>query len=418
MPDGAATDTLCFTGGAQNANYQADENHFLTPLPVTTFTDPSAPDSVCGNLSFNGRMRGFQSTYTTNPSNEDENPWKYWWMRSRLANTGAGDRYQIDKDSVEGGDEASVSFDSLWLGSDYDAIGVILVLNSSGSLTISDLPFTELGWHGVGDLNILFQHWASKEAPVLTSVTRNGLAFTLAWSNRHAERSIDSTNVYRNGTHIRTVGPSVESHVDSNLAPGIYRYSLKHISWPTVVSAGASQRPPFPNSSSSNSIWDTIPAPPPPPDPLAMYVAGTDLIMEDDWYTWTMVTSDGTPPYAPHLWEYQRFGTSTWTQVGSDSTYTRYVETTDDWFWLRAAVWDDGDPTDSVVNRRLAVETWDGGGGGAAPGLLASRVGVRLNDGTCSPRPPAGDPGRQAWLQMVMETVRRIQYCTVEARLP
>jgi hypothetical protein len=47
LPEGPASDVYCFPfPGAQDPNYFADDIHFLQPLPVTTFTDPSAPDSV------------------------------------------------------------------------------------------------------------------------------------------------------------------------------------------------------------------------------------------------------------------------------------------------------------------------------------------------------------------------------------
>ncbi|HEX9633035.1 MAG TPA: hypothetical protein VGA02_11300, partial [Gemmatimonadales bacterium] len=60
-------------------------------------------------------------------------------------------------------------------------------------------------------------------------------------------------------------------------------------------------------------------------------------------------------------------------------------------------------------------ETWDQGTM-AEPLRAGEQVGVLLADGTCSARPPVGDPGRQAWLRTIMETVSRIAYCVVEAR--
>jgi len=140
-------------------------------------------------------------------------------------------------------------------------------------------------------------------------------------------------------------------------------------------------------------------------------ISGRDLIMVDDLYRWSMARSGGVTPYSPHRWEYKVHGTSTWSVVGTAVTYTRYVRTTDPWFWLQATVWD---ATGDSARTRLAVETWDGAG---AFGALAGEVGVRLPDGTCSPRPPVGDPSRQAWLQMIMTTVERIEYCVAGVSL-
>jgi len=147
------------------------------------------------------------------------------------------------------------------------------------------------------------------------------------------------------------------------------------------------------------------------PTPLGVQILGPDLIMQNGWYTWEMATTGGTTPYGPHRWEYKRHGTTTWTIVGNQPTYTRYVRTSDPWFWLQATVWD---AVSDSVKRRVAVETWFGGG--AAP--LTGPVGVRLPDGTCSPRPAVGDPGRQAWLQMIMETVKQIEYCSAGTETP
>jgi chitodextrinase len=258
LGEGPASDIYCFTAGSETPNYIADDNHFLQPLPVTTFGDPSAPDSLCGNLEFDGRVRSFAATYITNPDNENENPWKYWWLRSRLVASTGGDLREISRDSVPGGDEASVSFDSLWLKGDYDALGVVLVLNPSGSRQISHAAFTDPEYDDDGYYNIYFQHWREKEAPVLKSVVRNGSSLTLNWDNEHTARLTDSTIIYRNGSFLTTVGPADTSYVDSGLEPGPYRYSLKHVSWPAVVSAAAVNRLPLPNSPSSNSITDTV----------------------------------------------------------------------------------------------------------------------------------------------------------------
>jgi len=411
VDEGPPADTLCVLGTQGWVNYIAEPHFAPNPfmgdakLPYTTFADADQPPNQCGNLSFDDRTRSITSYYATDTGFAGESPWKYWWRRSRRANNGVG---ELVEDTVVYREAPTFGQETVpvWLSQEYDAIGTILVLSDVAGLTIIHEIFIADTAH----LNFAVQHWAYKPAPTNLTATRDGSNVTLTWTNEHAGRSLDSTNIYRDGTFRRTVAPADTSFVDSNLAPGTYRYSVKHLSLPSVRSSTIDT--PWPNSASSNDAWVTIPT----PDPLAMYVAGPDLITQAGTYSWSAVTSGGTPPYTAYRWDYRPFGTSTWTPVGTQSSYQRSVAMSDPWFWLRAAVWDDN-PTDSVMNRRIAVEIWDQGGG-AAPGADAVRVGVRLPDGTCSPRPPVGDPTRQAWLQMIMETVQRIAYCRVEKQTP
>jgi len=194
-------------------------------------------------------------------------------MRSRIASDGGGDLYEITRDSVPGGVDTAVTFESLWLKNDYDAIGGLLILDSTDNHAVNHAAFIDPLAQDDGYYNIYFQHWREKEAPVLNAVTRSGSDLTLHWSNAHAGRSIDSTVIFRNGDVLRTVGPADTSYVDSDLEPDIYWYSLKHVSWPAVISE--EQIPlPLPNSESSNSITDTV------PDPMSVTISGPD-------YLWT-----------------------------------------------------------------------------------------------------------------------------------
>jgi hypothetical protein len=402
---------VCSTSvGIENEWFESGGGGHFDSLVVAR-VDTGGDASVCGDLDCDGRDRTLSLAFASSGAVGDY-PYNYLWRRGRGLTVGDTTE-QLWNSVASPHTGLATGVQPMPLKTVWDGVGAILILSDeSVQLTDSAFLYGSYDYGPAGKIEYALQHWREIQAPDLTSAGVDGTTVTLSWTNHHHGRPIDSTIVFRGGQERARLGHAIDTWADSGVAQGTYTYRLKHWTRPVVWHEGQLA---YPNSAASDGIAIEIDtATPPPPDPLAMYVAGPDLITEDDWYGWTMATSDGTPPYGPHRWEYKAFGTSTWTLVGEDSTYTRYVQTTDSWFWLRAAVWDAGDPTDSVVNRRVAVETWDGGG--AAPTLLATQIGVRLNDGTCSPRPPVGDPGRQAWLQMIMETVRRIAYCTVDPR--
>jgi len=393
-------------------NQKIDGTGHFDSITVVLGDSVADPDH-CGDLDFDGRHRTFWARLATQSSVPipEENPHKYLWLRGRNRETGSTDAvYQLWYDTASAGRVVETGTLSVPLDQDWDAAGVVLITINQGSLEPTDSAFLYAApsYGPEGRINYRLQHWRHVAAPVLDSSRQGlGLTVTLYWQNRHEGRPLDSTIVFRGSSWIRTLGPTVTSWPDTVPAEGTYVYRLKHITMPAMIHGGLA----LPNSEASNPDTVIVAL----PDPLSMFIDGPDLITADSLYEWSMATSEGTPPYIDHLWEYQAFGTSTWTSVGHNANYSRYVYATDPWFWLRAAVWDSGTPQDSVVNRKLAVETWDGGGGGAAPLAQGVQIGVRLRDGRCSARPAVGDPGRQAWLQMIMTTVERIEYCRLEA---
>jgi hypothetical protein len=237
-------------------DYIVDGPHFNPNPPTTTFADPI--DSLagqCGDLLFENRTRSFTSIYAS--GREEESPWKYWWRRARRANDGiAAALEEVRKVSVPM-DSLDTADIPMWLSDQYDGVGAILILQDDATLQISEwgeIAFTE-PWLGPGGLNISVQHWAHIDPPVLNSATVNGQNVTLTWTNHNQGRSIDSTNIYRNDIWRRTVGPAFTSFVDSNVAPGIYTYTLKHLSVPAAPLAQA-----FPNSPASNGLQATVTA--------------------------------------------------------------------------------------------------------------------------------------------------------------
>lgn len=204
VPHGAAVWTSCTEA---EGNYATDPHFDPTFYPATTFVDTGFPSlaNQCGALDFDNRVRSFTTIYATSYTLPAENPWKYWWRRVRFANDGSGTLTEVRKVSVGAGtpDTALVEMP---LSDQYDAIGVVLITDSSGTREISDQPFTDYSPGPWGDVNLKLQHWAQITPPTLTSVTHEDGLITVGWSNTNNKRSIDSTNIYRNGQQLLTVG--------------------------------------------------------------------------------------------------------------------------------------------------------------------------------------------------------------------
>jgi len=407
IPDSGVAFTLCLpAGGYANIDVEpAGGGHFDT-LSVVHRDTAGNTVTQCGNLTFADQVHTFSATFATDDA-DDLWPYVFWWRGSRRKSVGTYDTLTLWDSTPSPHDLVSTGDLAMPLGTDYDGVGTVL-WKSSTPHTIRDSAFlcNNCPNYPVTDIQYRMQYWRHADAPTALSAQVTDSVVALTWQNHHQGRAADSTIVFRDGDEIARLDHTATSYADT-VANGTYLYSLKHLAAAVIASGGLAN----PNSGPSNDTTVTVNVT--PPDPLAMYVDGTDWITEDGWYTWDMVRSGGTPPYGPHRWDYRPHTTSTWTQVGTDSTYTRFVHTTDTWFWLRAAVWDAAG--DSIVDRRWAVEISDGG---EAPMLLATQVGIRLRDGSCSPRLPVGEPGRQAWLQMIMESVARIEYCRVETGTP
>jgi hypothetical protein len=236
------------------------EPHFSNPaVPEPVFTDPDTivdPNlpNQCGSLVFNNRTRVATTLYATQPDPR-ENPWKYWWRRARYRDDVTGVLTEVRKVSV-GPDTLDTAVVELPLSAQYDAIGVVLIIDSSASRQISDLPFTSTTPGPWGDVNFKFQHWSEITPPSLTSVTHEGGYITVRWSNTNAGRSIDSTVIYRNGSQLDVVAGADSTYTHESPGNGIWTYTLKHVSWPAAL---APQRElAFPNSDTSNAITITL----------------------------------------------------------------------------------------------------------------------------------------------------------------
>jgi chitodextrinase len=264
VPSGATAWTECVIGTQGWVNYMADP-HFVTnplmgglPLPYTVFLDAGDTSNQCGDLDFtDARTVSVRSYYATDSTVPAENPWKYWWRRARFADDGTGDLDEVAKvirsGHVFGWDTAAVA-----LSDEYDAIGVIVVLNADSTLEIGDSVFIDPAVSSYyGGINVVVQHWAHREPPVFDSATVDGSSVSLHWTNVHVGRAVDSTNIYRNGAFTKTVGPAETSYEDRGLAPGSYAYSLKHVSM-TAASTDPMGPAPYPNSSSSDTITVTV----------------------------------------------------------------------------------------------------------------------------------------------------------------
>jgi len=155
-----------------------------------------------------------------------------------------------------GPDSTDTAVIDMPLSDQYDAIGVVLLTTTSDTFAIRDQPFTDTTQGPWGDVNLKFQHWRTITPPTLTSVSHEDGYITLVWSNARQPRSIDSTNIYRNGQYLYTVGPALTSHMHQSPGSGTWKYTLKHLSWPAALAPP--QDLAFPNSDTSNAITITL----------------------------------------------------------------------------------------------------------------------------------------------------------------
>jgi hypothetical protein len=253
VPYGVAAHTSCTQ---DSGNYVIDPHFDPNYFPVTTFADTGFPSLAgqCGDLVFNNRTRSVTTIYATHADLPGESPWKYWWRRARYADNGSGALTEVRKVSVAAGtpDTAVVEMP---LSDEYDAVGVVLITDSVGSRQISDQPFTSYTAGPWGDVNLKLQHWRETPPPSLTAVTPEDGVITLVWSNQRS-RSIDSTNIYRNGQQLTTVAPGVTTWQQTSPGSGTWKHTLKHLSWPAALAP--SQTLEFPNSDTSNAISITL----------------------------------------------------------------------------------------------------------------------------------------------------------------
>lgn len=235
-------------------NFYLDGPHF----------DPSPPDSIgfdsneCGNLVFVDNTRAFTTIYAS--KFPEESPYKHWWQRARWASNGATAALaQVDTAIRAAGVPDTATILS-WLSDQYNASGTQLIPSPSSAEVISEEAFTADTAHS--GMNLALQYWQHIDAPTLNSATATDDDVTLSWTNGWSVfRSIDSTNIYRNGNWLRTVRSAATSFVDSNVPSGTHTYTLKHVSLPVFHWTSPVDFP-WPNSATSNAVQVTVNLPP------------------------------------------------------------------------------------------------------------------------------------------------------------
>jgi hypothetical protein len=209
-----------------------------------TLHDGGGDPTICGDLAF-PRTRTLDVTYALQGG--DGLPWVYWWRGSRDRETGT---YQLASlagpDSVAAGDTVKLTALPLPLGEDDDAVGTVAILWMASTRQVTDSAFVKQSYEG---RNYSLQHWREKEAPRPDSARAAGVAVTLWWSNNHRDRPVDSTVVFRNGVHRRTLDRTASTVVDTVPGPGTWTYRLKHVAGPVINDPLVS-----PNSPSSDSL--------------------------------------------------------------------------------------------------------------------------------------------------------------------
>jgi len=86
--------------------------------------------------------------------------------------------------------------------------------------------------------------------------------------------------------------------------------------------------------------------PPPPPSTLSAYVSGPDWVYGGGTYSWQANVSGGDGTYT-YQWQYRPESGSTWSNVGTSSTYSRFVGNYHPSFYLRVVVTSGGATTTS-----------------------------------------------------------------------
>jgi hypothetical protein len=249
--DGPATGITCFP----DTNETMDGPHMAVAV---TLMEPPDTTTACGNIEFNGQLRTIEVAYSLGKA---EPPYVYWWSGARR---GATWLYVLDTLEVDTlAPEVNATFtDPLWLDDDYDGIGVVGVNSNDPALVVTDSVFT-VAFSGGDDQfarNYMLQHWAEKLPPASVGTQVSGFVVTLSWTNRHGNRDIDSTVVFRDGVMRRTLDHSAQSFVDTVPGYDTYVYRLKHVAGPLINEINGTLV--SPNSPSSESILVTVNQPP------------------------------------------------------------------------------------------------------------------------------------------------------------
>jgi len=158
----------------------------------------------------------------------------------------------------------------------------------------------------------------------------------------------------------------------------------------------------------------TVPVPPPPA--LSSIISGPDILAPTvpETSAWTQSASSGVPAYNYGGWFYY-LSPGPEVPDGSGTEYSRVVAPTSSpyVFKLRAVASDQAPQSANAKYFVEVVQGGGGGGGGAAAPTTPQYRGVRLQDGSCGPRPPSGAL-RQQWLEWVFEQrAGRVETCRV-----
>jgi hypothetical protein len=315
---------------------------------AATATLTEGPDTVtvCGDLVFDtNRYRGLTVVYNIG---RKEPFFVYWWSGSRRAQEGT---YALHTLAIHEGlvPEVDTSFAaSLWLGQDYDGVGVVGINSAESTLAPAESVFVAVMEPSFGR-NYMLQQWREKLPPVPGSAQVAGLAVTLSWTNRHGNRPTDSSVVFRNGAVRRTLDYLADSLVDTVPGYGTYVYRLKHVAGPVINHSSVLVSP---NSPSSDSLVAVV-APPPS---LAVAISGPDYLMEPGTHRWTAQVAGGTSPYT-YAWWYDAFGGGVdWQLVSTTTRYTRTVTYQDLGFTLLLGVTDAAQQT--AADTLLVFTDW------------------------------------------------------------
>jgi hypothetical protein len=239
-PAAGASDTIC----ASNVSYVFGP-HFQTGASAAYQTSGGTPLSQCGGLTFDGSSTNDVVLTYTLLVRASEN--HFWLRRSRRTSDGGYDDATV-LDAPLGGGPQNVQF-AVGLGSAYDAIAFIF-RHGNDSL---------LGTACEAEV----QFWRMLSPP--TSVGAKALnvnTVRLTWQSSLWGRSVDSTQIYRyDGATWQLVASrpaSASPYDDTGLAPGTYRYYLRHATVSLEVSTGECTPLAQPNSPNTSEVTATV----------------------------------------------------------------------------------------------------------------------------------------------------------------
>ena len=229
--------------------WYADFQSHIDSMSVTFLDQVDIGRVQCGSLIFGDQQGKVIAQWWPHVSHEGDTT--RWQLKHRSIFPSSPDSMAIKMERVVPVNAWAVETLPVRLSSNADAVSLRMYMGLA--------PATTPDTFEVSCEEACAQHWREVPSPSLDSLSTAGANTpVLYWTNGNWERSIDTTEIYRNDVLIGRTGGTTHSFTDDSLPNGFYSYRLRHFAPSSPHGLWG-----YPNSSFSNE--DTVRFGPPPP---------------------------------------------------------------------------------------------------------------------------------------------------------